>query len=1260
MSKSKTSEPCEILGVAYTKAWVKAIGRSWPALVGSFAKVNTLDLRDVTTFHNTALAKESPMRTWVEKYLEARENAFGHPRKVHRSLRGNWADKFLNEKARKGVLEDASPPKIGTNDVTENELAAMSNLWYAVRCMKAMPRLCEKSEVKDGSPLNLDAYDILHFCKLLEVCYQNFKGRNIDAELLNKKRSQKILTPDKYVDTRRTNPSTSASASLSTCSAQSSSSRDLDALRRSLLGMEAYTTSADYTNLQALGPNAPSANEKAVADLLNDIQRAVIRSRPGSQPAMSDDAYQILHDYSVHDDREFSKDCVLFEPIDTKPRQTSLDTHVAQVVSIGEAIATANDEGDDDETTDCMDSTDSSNVSVGRRQNHTMSASTRDLPNACARAELTVTKDGVHLHSHRVGRPLPLEPWQATAIAWMLDMEENTPLHGGILADGCGLGKTRTTFTMMERSISRLPESGTYYPQLVLCPKSLVDMWYAEGIEQFGDAFVIKVFYGSLPKNPKSDREKCIIGNNASLMEYLGALNFSSKDTARIVIISTYDTFASRTTHRASGRGSNTVRLEGDDESDLENQHPEVPLTSTAANDEEQIDVDTMDTTEETASIDDLDSILSDRESAQSVRYTLGSHGSKTAVSAIQGLGVIQSDSTSTAINYVSRLKGFKFGRIICDEAHRVKSILSKQHQSIALLEYNAIWFLTATPMSNSFTDLNGPLSLLHKQSSADSEEEEEQIDLPLAPGMRDRSGGGIDYLLNVYGRWSRIPQLPTPAPWGLLNPKLLVDLQGRRLTPGQACKLIPIIFRLCILQRHMGDEIDGPDGKKIIIGGNIPPARVMTVELCYSDAEQKNHDLVYFKVIKGLTTNNDDITSSDAQPNVNRRADNGKLSASGNLSQAQLYGKGRVNSGKLRRLCALAFHAKLDTFLNLEGISKQYTEHITDIAKEGNMCFELFWQLTVDGQFNSLPRIRFDRAKYLLCQSPRLKYLLKIFLAEGLTPSSAKPRFVIFCNWPMTVWLVQMLLDALSLEFASITSPMGIADRTEAMNRFNDPNKNCSVFITTYTLGAFGLNLQNNCSRLILMESAINYNRVFHAIGRMHRLGQKEPQKIWYLFQDSTIQRWMEWRNLTKVRGQIAAQNREAFEPILKHRQEKRAQNGMSVNEKDQRDDDIDDLCDRSFRDFMGQEEDCANRRKMSNEMDLGVVVEGISHHSSRHGRGVNNKTRLPATITGEPKEKEPENVPEIRKRVRLAEDNDNGEGSSTKRVRVEMPLSS
>jgi hypothetical protein len=45
--------------------------------------------------------------------------------------------------------------------------------------------------------------------------------------------------------------------------------------------------------------------------------------------------------------------------------------------------------------------------------------------------------------------------------------------------------------------------------------------------------------------------------------------------------------------------------------------------------------------------------------------------------------------------------------------------------------------------------------------------------------------------------------------------------------------------------------------------------------------------------------------------------------------------------------------------------------------------------------------------------------------------------------------------------------------------------------------------------------------------IGRIDRLGQTEPQKAWILFQDHTIQRFMEYNSARKILPQIAAQFR-------------------------------------------------------------------------------------------------------------------------------------
>ncbi|KAL4958630.1 uncharacterized protein BDV14DRAFT_186345, partial [Aspergillus stella-maris] len=66
-------------------------------------------------------------------------------------------------------------------------------------------------------------------------------------------------------------------------------------------------------------------------------------------------------------------------------------------------------------------------------------------------------------------------------------------------------------------------------------------------------------------------------------------------------------------------------------------------------------------------------------------------------------------------IRYSSSMGG-RFVRVVCDEGHAVKTIRSRQHQSVALLQARHLWFLSATPMSNKPTDMLGYLTLLYQR----------------------------------------------------------------------------------------------------------------------------------------------------------------------------------------------------------------------------------------------------------------------------------------------------------------------------------------------------------------------------------------------------------------------------------------------------------------------------------------------------------------------------------------------------------------
>ncbi|KAJ5366986.1 Helicase C-terminal [Penicillium brevicompactum] len=60
---------------------------------------------------------------------------------------------------------------------------------------------------------------------------------------------------------------------------------------------------------------------------------------------------------------------------------------------------------------------------------------------------------------------------------------------------------------------------------------------------------------------------------------------------------------------------------------------------------------------------------------------------------------------------YVSLIH-YRFARLICDEGHRIKTIATRQHQSIYLLARDVTWLLTATPIWNRALDMCGFLNL--------------------------------------------------------------------------------------------------------------------------------------------------------------------------------------------------------------------------------------------------------------------------------------------------------------------------------------------------------------------------------------------------------------------------------------------------------------------------------------------------------------------------------------------------------------------
>ncbi|GES62078.1 helicase, C-terminal [Aspergillus terreus] len=90
-------------------------------------------------------------------------------------------------------------------------------------------------------------------------------------------------------------------------------------------------------------------------------------------------------------------------------------------------------------------------------------------------------------------------------------------------------------------------------------------------------------------------------------------------------------------------------------------------------------------------------------------------------------------------------------------------------------------------------------------------------------------------------------------------------------------------------------------------------------------------------------------------------------------------------------------------------------------------------------------------------------------------------------------------------MEFTSLKKLAGLSTTSDARKAqiaraFCDPDTHTCCLLTTYACGAFGLNLHGACARVVLLETPPNQSAVWPAGGRVHRLGQQEPQMVWFL----------------------------------------------------------------------------------------------------------------------------------------------------------------
>ncbi|KAL4958616.1 uncharacterized protein BDV14DRAFT_206514, partial [Aspergillus stella-maris] len=654
-------QPCGIPGVTYTLDYVKKLDSATSHLAGAF---HFEDSSEVWTLYKA----DKSTKPWLDGYIAARSNAFGwQPKqavKKYDTINPKFLGTIWTDERYRAMLVNPQCPAQGDAEVTEKTMTTWGTAWYTFQLMRARPDLFPKSKV-EGNQVTVEPHDWLHGWKLM-----SFIRGQVNKGLVPATGQQgDPSVPEIYVD-----------PALSSTEGESATRQSAASTMEQIIGLTenefaSFTESFEEDEDNRRDEKSAISNEGLdfAADLVRELAKTVEMSMDPKQQReivrapMSDAQRASLIRLLVHSSDRFVTSCVKWEPLDTMVSDEEVDSHPVEPMENLDNAPELDDEG--------VQQLQKARELICKHGHQDLS-----YEDACGQFNINPTTQVATLD--KAGKTtLVLKRHQVTGVKFTSD-QENGPVRGGMIADACGLGKTTQMLAylaMVTRDLTK--DAAPFQPTLVLCPPAVIDTWYDEWAKRFKEIFTLRLFHGSRKHTSNVRRQELIIDEVTELQQWMGALDATDPRTARTIVLSSYQTWSKRTTSEGEDDGEKTTAT----------------ISRRPKRDQEK------------PWFNDADESLPTRDSQEELQA---------AVEALAKLQEVADDeeeepkAKARRIRYNSSMGG-RFIRVVCDEGHAVKTIRSRQHQSVALLQARHLWFLSATPMSNKPTDMLGYLTLL-------------------------------------------------------------------------------------------------------------------------------------------------------------------------------------------------------------------------------------------------------------------------------------------------------------------------------------------------------------------------------------------------------------------------------------------------------------------------------------------------------------------------------------------------------------------
>lgn len=265
--------------------------------------------------------------------------------------------------------------------------------------------------------------------------------------------------------------------------------------------------------------------------------------------------------------------------------------------------------------------------------------------------------------------------------------------------------------------------------------------------------------------------------------------------------------------------------------------------------------------------------------------------------------------------------------------------------------------------------------------------------------------------------------------------------------------------------------------GKTIVIGAEIPPYRIKTIEVVMSTVQQKK----YVDIHKSLTGN---LRRGGAVVVTDQQAED-----MGGCYDMRVY----------RRLRHASFAFGLEN-LYRSTATKREGNLARDIAKwKATPGGDLMWLLSRIMQrkisSSSIPQERSFIAKSMIDISPKFPTLLAI---ANKVVIHDKRSLLVVLKYPLPLFETLSFLRICGFKVFALTAGMTARTKSNIAKDFNERSGKIEILMVTYlTCRSIGFGFHYNCSDVVMLEPAFSVNTILHTIGRIHRFGQKREQNI-------------------------------------------------------------------------------------------------------------------------------------------------------------------